>query len=87
MRLSFLILWLLLCTRTVFCISAQGWIGIPKHQNTNNAGSGSGAQLSGNFLAGLHSFFIGQSCRLEQRFAREFRRAQKPETSCILLQY
>ena len=41
-------------------------------------------RLAGNFfLAGLHSLFIGQNCRFEQRFAREFRPAQKPETSCI----
>ena len=26
-----------------------------------------------NFLAGLHSLFIGQNCRFEQRFTREFR--------------
>ena len=29
-------------------------------------------RLAGNFLAGLHSLFIGQSCRLEQLFTREF---------------
>ena len=33
-------------------------------------------RLAGNFLAGLHSLFIGQSCK---RFAREFRRVQKPD--------
>ena len=61
-------------------ISAQGWIGIPRHQNVNNAGYGfwcPAPRLSGDFLAGLHSLFIGQSCRLEQRFTREFRREQK----------
>ena len=32
-------------------------------------------RLAGNFLAGLHSLFvfIGQNCRFEQRFTREFR--------------
>ena len=34
-----------------------------------------------NFLAGLHSLFIGQSCRLEQRFAREIRRVQNGRLS------
>ena len=29
-------------------------------------------RLAGNFLAGLHSLFIGQNCRFEQRFTREF---------------
>ena len=29
--------------------------------------------VAGNFLAGLHSLFIGQNCRFEQRFTREFR--------------
>ena len=35
----------------------------------------SGAQ-TGNFLAGLHSLFIGQNCRFEQRFTREFHAVQ-----------
>ena len=30
-------------------------------------------RLAGNFLAGLHSLFIGQNCKFEQRFTREFR--------------
>ena len=29
-------------------------------------------RLAGNFLAGLHSLFIGQNCRFEQRFTRKF---------------
>ena len=27
---------------------------------------------AGDFLAGFHSLFIGQNCRFEQRFTREF---------------
>ena len=52
-------------------ISAQGWIGIPKHQNG-----------SPDWRAYIH-FSLVRVADFEQRFAREFRRAQKSETSYI----
>ena len=46
--------------------------------------AGAQTALAGNFLAGLHSLFIGQNCRFEQRFTRAYKTVG---TSCILLQY
>ena len=40
-------------------------------------------RLAGNFLAGLHSLFIGQNCRFEQRFTREFRAYELYFTSVL----
>ena len=47
------------------------WDWVPETSECQDAVSG--ARLASNFLAGLHSLFIGQNCRFEQRFTREFR--------------
>ena len=75
------------CSQNGVYINAQGWIGIPKHQNVNNAGCGFWCPdwLAIFWRAYIH-FSLVRTADLNSVLRANFART-KPETSCILLQY